>query len=112
MDKVKIDNIKSFKSPSELGDRVLNVEKDKDGFIDGKVNRVEEEFIVKENDPTSFPVYKVDYSVESTRGKNHYVAKATVVDKKLFVLTVQIKEADYEDYKTSIGKVVDSLIVI
>ena len=103
---MKIDNIKNFKSPGELGDRVLNVEKDKDGFIEGNVNRVEEGRLASQPE---VPFYVVDYSVESTRGKNHYVAKAAVADKKLYVLTVQIKEVDNEEYKSSLDDVVNSL---
>ncbi len=104
VDKVKIDNIKSFKSPQELGERVLSVEKDKDGYMDGR--------IVSVSDGLSrggVPYYSVDYIVESTRGKNHYTAKAAIADHKLYVLTVQIKDADYTQSRDDIDYVLQSL---
>jgi len=34
-----------------------------------------------------------------SRGKNHYVIRSTVVDKKLYVFTAQCKEDNYEELK-------------
>jgi len=49
--------------------------------------------------------------VESTRGFNHFVAKAAVKAQRLYVLTVQIKEKDYAANSDTITSIVDSFII-
>lgn len=40
--------------------------------------------------------YTFDYQVESTRGRNRFLAKAAIHNKKLVVFTVQLPIAAYE----------------
>ena len=58
------------------------------------------------------PYYTFDYVVESTRGFNHFVAKAAVTGQRLYVLTVQIKEGDYTQYQDLVQGIAQSFTVI
>ena len=60
----------------------------------------------------SSPSYNIDYVVESTRGKNHYSVKAAIKDKKLFVFTVQAKDADFPSLEEKISTIMESLVII
>lgn len=105
IDKVKILQLKEFATPKELGDKVLNVEKSKEGFIDGSVIQAIEE--TQKNNI----YYTIDYVAESTRGKNHYLVKASVVDRELYVFTVQCKEADYVNLADEARGMINSFVV-
>ena len=64
-----------------------------------------------QEDVGGMPYYIFDYLVESTRGFNHYIAKAAVKAQRLFVLTVQIKEKDYQANTKTISGIIDSFAV-
>ena len=67
--------------------------------------------VCQEEGVSGGPYYAFDYVVESTRGYNHYVARAAVAAQRLYVLTVQIKEKDYPTQKDAIAAIAHSFLI-
>lgn len=132
MDRVKLNNIKDFATPQQLADRVVAVEKSKEGTFEVDVFRAEESPI-RVSQVGGVPSYDIEYRVDSSRGeksivlfihnsrklslthfqrsisgKNHIVVKATIEDKNLYVFTVQCKDENFDDLKTSMLSTIDS----
>jgi len=119
-DPVKINNIKDFTTPQGLSEKVSNVEKSKEGVFEVDVISYRENTTPVSSNG-NFPSYDLEYKIDSryylllillmlmlllllllfniSRGKNHYVIRSTVVDKKLYVFTAQCKEDNYEELK-------------
>ena len=51
------------------------------------------------------------YSIESTRGNKHYVARVAVERGRLFVLTAQTNAADYDELADEIQSVLSTFEV-
>lgn len=92
---MKINSIKEFTSAPKLAERVLAVEKGKEGFIDGSVITTTETTIAS-NNGQSIPIYDLDYQVETTRGSNHFRVRTTIAGKKLYVFTAQCRQDSYQ----------------
>lgn len=60
---------------------------------------------------SKLPAYEIEYKVDSTRGQNHYLIKTSVVNKKLYVFTVQCKEDSYVTLKNTAQSILDSFRV-
>ena len=60
---------------------------------------------------TSATAYTIEYKVDSSRGQNHYLVKATVVDRRLLVATVQTRDEDYSTLTSEATRTLDSLMV-
>ena len=109
MDRVKINNIKEFDTAMGLAQKVVDVEMTKDGVL--------ESIALKWGDSKSpisasnLPAYEIEYKVDSTRGKNHYLIKTSVVNKKLYVFTVQCKEDSYVELADAAHSIIDSFHV-
>ena len=58
------------------------------------------------------PAYELEYIVDSTRGKNHYLVKTTIVNRNLYVFTVQVPDAIYPKLSDISLKIIDSLHVV
>lgn len=111
VDKVKISNIKEFSTPAGLAERVVKVEKAKDGVFEANVVTAKESARpVSVADP-SIPAYEIEYTVDSSRGQNHYLVKATVIDSKLYVFTVQSKEASFPSLSKAAFDIIGSFSV-
>jgi hypothetical protein len=52
--------------------------------------------------------YNIEYKVETTRGSNHYLARCTIFHKKLYVLTIQCKEAMFQSLDSPIYAIANS----
>jgi hypothetical protein len=98
VDPVRIDNVAQAGSPSDVGGRIVALEGKKEG-----VSKVE---LLASSEDGNY--YGFDYAVESTRGKNRFLARATVVAKKLVVFTVQVPVAGYEEQERLINKMLAS----
>ncbi len=106
VDKVKINSIEEFATPSALAQRVVDVEKSKDGVFEADIVSYGES-----KTPISVsgrPAYDIEYKIESSHGNNHYVIKTSVVNKKLYVFTVQTKEDSFADLSDTARAIVDS----
>lgn len=103
-------------TPAQLADKVLQVEKGKEGYINGNINHVAQVTVpllsssgVVEG---SIPAYSLDYQVESTRGKNHFFVKAIISQQKLFIYTIQCKQLQYFDLQPIMQEMLDSIVLI
>jgi hypothetical protein len=142
MDRVKIANIKDFfKEPSALANKLVEVEKSKEGVFDVFVLQAiqssvpvmsstaastlsennnnennnsdnEAAIISPSSTATSATAYTIEYKVDSSRGQNHYLVKVTVVvDRRLLVATVQTRDEDYSTLTSEATRTLDSLMV-
>eukprot|EP01041_Mallomonas_annulata_P007901 gene7901-16174_t len=107
VDQVKIGSLKDFGTPTTLAGKVQTVEKGKEGVTDVNMIRAEESMPVCEG----LPAYELEYVVDSSRGLNHYLVKTTIVDKNLYVFTVQSPEAIYPSLATAGVDMINSLHV-
>jgi len=110
VDKVKINSIEEFATPSALAQKVVDVEKAKDGVFEADVVAYGEA-----KTPISSsgrPAYDIEYKVDSSRGQNHYLIKASVVNKKLYVFTVQTKEESFPALADTAHAIVDSFQLV
>lgn len=62
-----------------------------------------------EDSSTGIDAYDLEYQVESTRGLNHYNVRTTILNKNLFVFTVQYKQEDTERMRALGVEILDSL---
>ena len=109
-DPVRIKSIVDFATPQGLGDKVVGVELGKEGVFEASVvsAKVSDRPAVR-SDSAAYPSYDVEYKIDSSRGQNHYVIKATVVNKKLYVFTAQAKEASFGELAPKIKSIMESL---
>jgi hypothetical protein len=107
-DPVRIKSILDFATPQGLGEKVVNVELAKEGVFSADVLSATKSSTLASGNP-DFPSYDVEYKIDSSRGKNHYLIKATVVDSKLFVLTAQAKEATFGELEPELRQILASL---
>jgi hypothetical protein len=105
---VKIKSIKEFTTPEGVGKKVVDVEKSKEGVFEADVVNAEESATQV---ASNFPAYDIEYKIDSSRGKNHYLIRTTVVNKKLYVFTVQSKEDDYSNVAEVSKAIVESFKV-
>ena len=111
-DPVRIQSIIDFATPQALGEKVVNVELGKEGVFEATVlsAQVSNKPAVR-RDSTRYPSYDVEYKVDSSRGQNHYVIKATVLNGKLYVLTAQAKESSFDELKPEVKNIMESLVL-
>ena len=108
VDRVKISSIQDFASPSGVGEKVVAVERAKEGVFDAKLLASSASRTPMNE---KFPAYDLEYNVESQRGNNHFVVKTSVIDQKLYVFTVQCREEDFPLLKDEMLTVLDSVAV-
>mmetsp|Transcript_35530 Transcript_35530/g.36200 ORF Transcript_35530/g.36200 Transcript_35530/m.36200 type:complete len:221 (-) Transcript_35530:16-678(-) len=106
VDRVKVSSLKEFASPESLANIVVSVEKAKEGVFDVNILHATETTPICDD----LPSYEIEYIVESSRGKNHFLVKTTIVDKNLYVLTVQGPDDKYvSDLSDTAIQIVSSL---
>lgn len=110
---MKLNNIRDFSTPEGLAQKVYNIEKEKEGVFDVQIISSKETTVnkISMEDNTvvaSIPSYLIDYKIDSSRGKNHYLVKSTIVNKQLYVMTAQCKEADFPALETTEKEIIDS----
>jgi PsbP len=106
IDRVKINDIKEFASPSALAQKVVDVEKSKEGVFEADVISSGESKLPISSEGKL--AYDIEYKVDSSRGQNHYFVKTSVVDKKLYVFTVQCKEESVAELTETAKAIIDS----
>jgi hypothetical protein len=89
VDRVKVKSVRDFGTVEQLAQRVINVEKAKEGVFEADVVSQSEATV---SAAEGFPVYDLEYKIESSRGRKHFLVKSTIVDNKLYVFTVQMAE--------------------
>ena len=88
VDPIRIKSLREFGTPNEVAAKIVMAELRRDGVLDVTVGR----------DPVEDATtggYDVEYISDGKRGKKHFVTRTIVSDGKLYVLTVQVKEEDW-----------------
>lgn len=98
MDPVRIERIEATGTPAEVGGRIVALEGKKEG-----VSKVE---LLDSAQDGGY--YTFDYRVESTRGRNRFLAKAVIHAQKLVVFTVQVPILAYEPNQAIITRMLAS----
>mmetsp|Transcript_12014 Transcript_12014/g.28152 ORF Transcript_12014/g.28152 Transcript_12014/m.28152 type:complete len:154 (+) Transcript_12014:494-955(+) len=106
VDPVKLDSLESFGSPKFVGDRVVSVERSKDGVLSADL--VDSGRVQSEDGDV---YYQISYINESTHGNNHYISRIAVRDQKLYVFTVQCKVKDYDALSSEMANMADSFFL-
>eukprot|EP01036_Dinobryon_divergens_P033093 gene33093-42807_t len=119
VDPVRINNIREFASADGLAEKVLEVERAKDGVFEVEKIAASEALIpistedgVDKKSEVLLPVYDIEYKVDSSRGKNYYDIRTTVFDKKLYILTCQSKLETVSDIKDRTKDIISSFSII
>lgn len=109
-DAVRISRVEDFGSATDIGERVIDLERKKDGVLSAGLVRTAQS--VSENDEQPLTYYLCEYRVNSTRGgERHYAAKVTIANGQLYVMTVQCKESQWVMYEPLFKEVLDSFQV-
>mmetsp|Transcript_25668 Transcript_25668/g.36211 ORF Transcript_25668/g.36211 Transcript_25668/m.36211 type:complete len:252 (+) Transcript_25668:95-850(+) len=95
VDPVRIKSLKEFGTPAEVAARVVTAEVNRDGVFDVTLK---EDAI---EDPET-GAYEINYLSSGKRGEKHFVAYVNISNGKLYVLTGQIKEENYEEKKSEL----------
>jgi hypothetical protein len=108
-DSVRIERIEDFGAARDIGERVVALERKKDGVISAELVQAVQ-YPSQVQSPLTY--YLCEYRVNSTRGgERHYAAKVTITGKQLYVMTVQCKENQWEKYAPLFREVLDSFEV-
>jgi hypothetical protein len=90
---------------SSVGERIVKLEAKKEGVSFVQLSRA----VAASEGGRDY--YLFEYAVDSTRGRNSYISKATVRDKRLYVLTVQVKTSDFDKVEPLVESVLESFKV-
>lgn len=103
VDPVRLESLAAFDTADGVGRRIVQAEMAKGGIIEVNLEEAIE-------DP---PFYRLRYVVDSAeRGKKRYVARVTVTDKKLIVLTCEAYVRYWDEaVEREVQRIVDSLEV-
>ena len=108
-DPVRIERVVDFGTPEDIGKRVIELEKKKDGVLSAALIRTRS---LPGAGPTQPTYYICEYRVNTTRsGDMHYIAKVTIANKQLYVLTAQAKEPNWKSLNGVFQQMVDSFQV-
>ena len=108
VDKCKVNTVKDFGTVEQLAQRVVDVERAKEGVFNAEsVSYYEAPTGVAEG----FPVYNLEYKIDSSRGAKHFLVKSTIVDRKLYVFTIQTSETDFDSLKPIGQGILDSFTI-
>lgn len=102
VDPIKLASLEAFGTPEYVGDRVVDVERRKDGVLEVKLLGTG----ATREDGVSY--YTIEYTSESTRGNNHIISTVAVRNNKLYVFTTQSKQADFEALESSLREMASS----
>lgn len=104
VDPVRINSLKEFGTPDQVATRVVNAESNRDGITNVQLVGTPTE------DPSS-GIYAIDYISDGKRGTKHFVTRISVNNGYLYVLTAQVKQADFNQYEKEILETVQTFQV-
>jgi PsbP len=96
-----------FGTPEEVAAKVVTAEVNRDGVFE--VTLVKDPVAVEEDGIVS---YILNYLSQCKRGDKRFVAKFCIQNQRLYALTAQVLETDYNDKENEIMKAVTSFRVI
>jgi hypothetical protein len=118
VDPVRLQSLSEFGTPGEVAAKVVTAEVNRDGVFDVKLMQdpIEQRgdgggSSGSDTGGTSNGLV-LDYLSSGKRGDKRFVAKFFVENQKLYALTAQCKQADYETVKKELLEAVDSFRVL
>jgi len=106
VDPVRINSLREFGSPEEVAAKVVLAEVNRDGVFDVKL--MEDPASGNDSGDDKAYYYQLNYRSNGKRGVKRYVAKFLIQDKRLYTITAQCKEDDYQRLEGEIKRAVDS----
>lgn len=103
VDRIKISNLDEFGTPQFVGEKVVDSERKRDGVTEATLLDARR---LADNS------YRLDYTNESSRGNNHFLARIVVANGRLYVMTAQARVDDFEDAKLDLENTLTSLRII
>ena len=101
VDPVRIESLRQFGTPEEVAAKVVLAEVNRDGVFD----------VTLMKDPIAGPndsYYQLNYQSKGKRGTKRFVAKFYIQNQKLYALTAQCKEDDYNALESEMLKTVET----
>jgi len=105
VDPIRIQTLKDFGTPDEVAAKVVTAEVNRDGVF--KVTLFKD---TTEDQTTGS--YEMNYISEGKRGNKHFVVSVAIQNQKIYVVTGQIKDENYNEYETELLKSVRSFKVV
>jgi hypothetical protein len=121
VDPVRLQSLAEFGTPGEVAAKVVTAEVNRDGVFDVKLmdDPIEQKGDSagsgadgSEGEEGTSSGLVLDYLSSGKRGDKRFIAKFFVQKGKLYVLTAQCKQADYETVKAELLEAVDSFRVL
>eukprot|EP01018_Ginkgo_biloba_P014168 Gb_33225 [translate_table: standard] len=108
---VRISSLKEFGTVHDVADKLLQAEKNKPSTNDAQLIRVEERPIHGD-----IPLYKLEYTLDSTRGIKRILSAVIVASKKLYLLNIAYLDSPDKpllvNTQMSLEQIVDSFDVL
>lgn len=104
VDPVRIDSLKQFGTPEQVAARVVDAEKNRDGITSVALYGTPSE-------DSETGMYAIDYVSDGKRGTKHFMTRIAVTNGKLFVLTAQVKEAEFTEREQEMLETVNTFRV-
>jgi PsbP len=109
VDPVRIASLKEFGTPEEVAAKVVLAEVNRDGVL--SVTLMEDPVAIVEAD-TGALFYLLNYVSSGKRGDKRFIARFVIANQKLFALTAQCKDENYDDLRSSMLRAVNSFRVV
>eukprot|EP00466_Bigelowiella_natans_P005007 jgi/Bigna1/131947/aug1.16_g6655 len=98
-DPVTIGALSDFGSVEEVADKIIALERDKEGVLNAELRRSGKTMV------TGHECYTFDYTSNSTRGNIHYLSNLVIDnDKNLHTFTIQAKQEDFDEVSSGFGR--------
>ena len=108
VDPLRINSLEAFGTPEEVAAKVVTAEVNRDRVFDVKLM----EDPVSGTTTSSKMFYQLNYPSSGKRGQKRFVAKFFIENQKLYALTAQCKEEDYERLRPELLQAVRSFRVV
>lgn len=110
VDPVRINSLTEFGTPEQVAARVVTAELNRDGVLEVTLDRAS-----SYTDANGLLYYVIDYVSDGKRGLKRFLTRTCITDLKLYVVTAQIKEAEYqknEQRREELDGVLNSFLVV
>lgn len=115
VDPVRIDSLRDFGTPEEVAAKVVLAEVNRDGVFDVTLMKDPERLEMDNGDGGTL-YYQLNYLSVGKRGKKRFLARFAIANQKLYALTAQCKEEDYQEAETGVQeamqRAVESFVVL
>ena len=105
VDPIRLNSLREFGTPNEVAAKIVMAELRRDGVLDVTTGRDP-----KEDSETG--AYDVEYISDGSRGRKHFVTRTVVKEGKLYVLTVQCKQVDWNQVEDEVWASVSTFKVL